>query len=73
MRSLRETLRFRQALEKQAWATFWRSPSLSRPNRRWGSRRIDHVLAGAPGEAWERISCGDGVKSPRATTGPRPS
>ncbi len=38
-----------------------------------GSRRIDHVLAGAPGEAQERISCGDGVKSPRATTGPRPS
>lgn len=25
-----------------------------------GSWRIDHVLAGAPDDAWERISCGDG-------------
>ena len=27
--------------------------------------RIDHVLAGAPDEAWERISCGAGSKGPR--------
>ncbi|ADI03137.1 transposase [Streptomyces bingchenggensis BCW-1] len=26
---------------------------------------IDHVLAGAPDEAWERIPCGDGAKGPR--------
>ncbi|MFJ3763015.1 hypothetical protein ACIPSU_41845, partial [Streptomyces sp. NPDC090080] len=30
-----------------------------------GSWRIDHVLTGAPPEAWERISCGDGAKGPR--------
>ncbi len=27
--------------------------------------RIDHVLAGARDEAWERISCGPGSKGPR--------
>jgi SRSO17 transposase len=27
--------------------------------------RIDHALAGAPDEAWERISCGQGAKGPR--------
>ncbi|MFF0429452.1 IS701 family transposase [Streptomyces sp. NPDC004520] len=27
--------------------------------------RIDHVLAGAPDEAWERFSCGAGSKGPR--------
>ncbi|SEG85532.1 transposase, IS4 family [Actinacidiphila yanglinensis] len=30
-----------------------------------GSWRIDHVLTGAPAEAWERISCGQGAKGPR--------
>lgn len=30
-----------------------------------GSWRIDHVLTGAPEDAWERISCGDGAKGPR--------
>jgi hypothetical protein len=30
-----------------------------------GSWRIDHVLTGAPAEAWERISCGNGAKGPR--------
>lgn len=27
--------------------------------------RIDHALAGAPAEAWERLSCGQGAKGPR--------
>lgn len=30
-----------------------------------GSWRIDRVLTGAPAEAWERISCGNGAKGPR--------
>lgn len=55
----------------------FRRASPSRPSRNlpvpwsdghWtppGSWRIDHVLTGAPAEAWERISCGDGAKGPR--------
>ncbi|MFI1259175.1 hypothetical protein ACH4U6_36335 [Streptomyces netropsis] len=27
--------------------------------------RIDHAIAQAPEEAWERLSCGDGAKGPR--------
>ncbi|WP_128437475.1 IS701 family transposase, partial [Streptomyces cyaneus] len=30
-----------------------------------GFGRIDHSVAQAPEEAWERISCGDGAKGPR--------
>ncbi|MEU2131301.1 transposase [Streptomyces sp. NPDC018352] len=30
-----------------------------------GSWHMDHVLTGAPAEAWERIFCGNGAKGPR--------
>lgn len=40
-------------------------PKSQQVNSPAGSWRIDHVLTGAPAEAWERISCGDGAKGPR--------
>ncbi|WP_354388156.1 hypothetical protein [Streptomyces atratus] len=27
--------------------------------------RIEHLIGQAPGEAWQRLSCGDGAKGPR--------
>lgn len=37
-----------------------------------GSSRADTLAARAPDPAWKRRSCGDDVKAPAFTTGPRP-
>ncbi|MEV8529924.1 transposase [Streptomyces sp. NPDC052000] len=56
---------FRQMLEKARVGYVLAVPKSQQVKSPAGSWRIDHVLAGAPAEAWERISCGSGAKGPR--------
>uniref|UniRef100_UPI003593BC34 IS701 family transposase n=1 Tax=Streptomyces umbrinus TaxID=67370 RepID=UPI003593BC34 len=56
---------FRQILEEARVGYVLAVPKSQQVKTPAGSWRIDHVLAGAPAEAWERISCGDGAKGPR--------
>ncbi|MFF8595211.1 IS701 family transposase [Streptomyces sp. NPDC015220] len=57
-----QELRFRRMLE-EAQVGYVLAVPKSQQVPSFG--RIDHVLAGAPDEAWERISCGAGSKGPR--------
>ncbi|MGW2028527.1 IS701 family transposase [Streptomyces decoyicus] len=56
---------FRQMLEEARVGYVLAVPKSQQVKSPAGSWRIDHVLAGAPAEAWERMSCGSGAKGPR--------
>ncbi|MFJ8159214.1 IS701 family transposase, partial [Streptomyces sp. NPDC094468] len=56
---------FRRTLEEAGVGYVLAVPKSQQVKSPAGSWRIDHVLTGAPPEAWERISCGDGAKGPR--------
>jgi SRSO17 transposase len=56
---------FRRMLEEAGVGYVLAVPKSQQVKSPAGSWRIDHVLTGAPAEAWERISCGDGAKGPR--------
>jgi hypothetical protein len=56
---------FRRALEDAGVGYVLAVPKSQQVKSPAGSWRIDHVLTGAPDDAWERISCGDGAKGPR--------
>ncbi|MFC5075780.1 IS701 family transposase [Kitasatospora cinereorecta] len=56
---------FRRMLEEAGVSYVLAVPKSQQVKSPAGSWRIDHVLTGAPAEAWERISCGDGAKGPR--------
>nr|WP_239070787.1 MULTISPECIES: transposase [unclassified Streptomyces] len=56
---------FRRMLEEAGVGYVVAVPKSQQVKSPAGSWRIDHVLTGAPAEAWERISCGDGAKGPR--------
>jgi SRSO17 transposase len=56
---------FRRMLEEAGVGYVLAVPKSQQVKSPAGSWRIDHVLAGAPAEAWERISCGNGAKGPR--------
>nr|WP_242440691.1 transposase [Streptomyces sp. CB02923] len=56
---------FRRTLEEAGVGYVVAVPKSQQAESPAGSWRIDHVLTGAPAEAWERISCGDGAKGPR--------
>jgi SRSO17 transposase len=56
---------FRRMLEEAGVAYVLAVPKSQQVKSPAGSWRIDHVLTGAPAEAWERISCGNGAKGPR--------
>ncbi|MGY3677799.1 SRSO17 transposase [Streptomyces sp. TE33382] len=56
---------FRRMLEEAGVGYVLAVPKSQQVKSPAGSRRIDHVLTGAPAEAWERISCGNGAKGPR--------
>jgi SRSO17 transposase len=57
--------RFRRALEEAGVGYVLSVLKSQQVRTAAGSWRIDHVLTGAPEDAWERISCGDGAKGPR--------
>ncbi|MEZ0069301.1 hypothetical protein ABIA32_005345 [Streptacidiphilus sp. MAP12-20] len=56
---------FRRMLEEAGVGYVLAVPKSQQVKSPAGSWRIDHVLTGAPAEAWERIPCGDGAKGPR--------
>ncbi len=56
---------FRRMLEEAGVGYVLAVPKSQQVKSPLGSWRIDHVLTGAPVDAWERISCGDGAKGPR--------
>ncbi|MEU1180826.1 IS701 family transposase [Streptomyces sp. NPDC005820] len=56
---------FRRALEDARVGHVLAVPKSQQVKSPAGSRRIDHVLTGAPDDAWERISCGESAKGPR--------
>lgn len=56
---------FRRMLEEADVGYVLAVPKSQQVKSPAGSWRIDHVLTGAPVEAWERISCGNGAKGPR--------
>jgi SRSO17 transposase len=56
---------FRRMLEEAGVGYVLAVPKSQQVKSPAGSWRIDHVLTGAPDDAWERISCGDGAKGPR--------
>ncbi|MFJ9633416.1 IS701 family transposase [Streptomyces sp. NPDC101175] len=56
---------FRRMLEEAGVGYVLAVPKSQQVKSPAGSWRIDHVLTGAPEDAWERISCGDGAKGPR--------
>jgi SRSO17 transposase len=56
---------FRRMLEEADVGYVLAVPKSQQVKSPAGSWRIDHVLTGAPPEAWKRISCGDGAKGPR--------
>jgi SRSO17 transposase len=56
---------FRRMLEEAGVAYVLAVPKSQQVKSPAGSWRIDHALTGAPAEAWERISCGNGAKGPR--------
>ncbi|WP_019073489.1 IS701 family transposase [Streptomyces hokutonensis] len=56
---------FRRMLEEAGMGYVLAVPKSQQIKSPAGSWRIDHVLAGAPAEAWERMSCGDDAKGPR--------
>lgn len=56
---------FRRMLEEAGVGYVLAVPKSQQVKSPLGSWRIDHVLTGAPADAWERISCGDGAKGPR--------
>lgn len=56
---------FRRMLEETGVGYVLAVPKSQQVKSPAGSWRIDHVLAGAPADAWERISCGNGAKGPR--------
>ncbi|MEU9118233.1 IS701 family transposase, partial [Streptomyces sp. NPDC048483] len=56
---------FRRTLEEAGVGYVLAVPKSQQVKSPAGSWRIDHVLTGAPDDAWERISCGDGAKGPR--------
>ncbi|MFK0111579.1 IS701 family transposase [Streptomyces sp. NPDC091217] len=56
---------FRRMLEEAGVGYVLAVPKSQQVKSPAGSWRIDHVLTGAPPDAWERISCGDGAKGPR--------
>lgn len=56
---------FRRMLEEAGVNYVLAVPKSQQVKSPAGSRRIDHVPTGAPDDAWERISCGDGAKGPR--------
>ncbi|MFE9358374.1 hypothetical protein ACFYPB_30350 [Streptomyces olivaceoviridis] len=55
--------RLRRMLEKATVGNVLAVPK-SEPVPRFG--RIGHLFSQAPDEAWERRSCGDGARGPRA-------
>lgn len=57
--------RFRRALEEAGVGYVLAVPRSQQVKSLAGCWRIDHVLTGAPDDAWERISCGSGAKGPR--------
>jgi SRSO17 transposase len=56
---------FRRMLEEAGVGYVLAVPKSQQVKSPAGSWRIDHVLTGAPAEAWQRISCGNGAKGPR--------
>ncbi|MFD9041202.1 transposase [Streptomyces bottropensis] len=56
---------FRRMLEEAGVGYVLAVPKSQQVKSPAGSWRIDHVLTGAPAEAWERMSCGNGAKGPR--------
>ncbi|MGP3638674.1 IS701 family transposase, partial [Streptomyces sp. 24-1644] len=56
---------FRRMLEETGVGYVLAVPKSQQVKSPAGSWRIDHVLTGAPADAWERISCGEGAKGPR--------
>jgi SRSO17 transposase len=56
---------FRRLLEEAGVGYVLAVPKSQQVKSPAGSWRIDHVLTGAPDDAWERVSCGDGAKGPR--------
>jgi SRSO17 transposase len=56
---------FRRMLEEAGVGYVLAVPKSQQVTSPAGSWRIDHVLTGAPAEAWERMSCGNGAKGPR--------
>jgi SRSO17 transposase len=57
--------RFRDTLEEAGVGYVLAVPKSQQVKYQIGSWRIDHLLTGAPDEAWERLSCGEGAKGPR--------
>jgi SRSO17 transposase len=57
--------RFRHTLEEAGVGYVLAVPKSQQVKYPAGSWRIDHLLTGAPDEAWERLSCGAGAKGPR--------
>lgn len=57
--------RFRDTLEEAGVGYVLAVPKSQQVKYQIGSWRIDHLLTGAPDEAWERLSCGKGAKGPR--------
>jgi len=55
--------RMRRTLEEAGVGYVLAVPKSQQLHARFG--RVDQAIADAPGEAWERYSCGDGVKGPR--------
>jgi hypothetical protein len=62
--------RFRRMLEEAGVGYVLAVPKSQQVKSPAGSWRIDHVLTGAPPEAWERVSCGNGAKGPTSTASP---
>lgn len=56
---------FRRMLEEAGVGYVLTVPKSQQVKSPAGGWRIDHVLTGAPAEAWERMSCGKGAKGPR--------
>lgn len=56
---------FRRMLEEAGVGYVLAVPKSQQVKSPVGSWRIDHVLSGAPVDAWERISCGNGAQGPR--------
>ncbi|MFF1748065.1 IS701 family transposase, partial [Streptomyces mirabilis] len=57
--------RFRDTLEEAGVGYVLAVPKSQQVKYQIGSWRIDHLLTGAPDEAWERLSCGEAAKGPR--------
>lgn len=57
--------RFRRMLEEAGVGYVLAVPKSQQAKSLAGTWRIDQLIAEAPGDAWQRLSCGDGAKGPR--------